>query len=88
MGLTDKRPLFFVLAVLFFISLGNIVIHDFICHEDLHQLVNPVHHHFHNPARSSQELILRTPESSEKLFFSVMESCPSDYTPSIFHPPD
>ncbi|RFT16820.1 MAG: hypothetical protein OP8BY_0762 [Candidatus Saccharicenans subterraneus] len=88
MNPTGNRFLFYALAVLFFISFSNIVIHDFVCHEELHQLVNPVHHYFHNPARSSQDLVLRTPESSEKLFFRVIDSCPSDFTPSIFHPPD
>lgn len=82
------RLLFLALAFLFFISLGNIVIHDFVCHEELHQLVNPVHHYFHNPGGSSQDLVLVTPESSEKLVFRVMDFCPAGFTPSIFHPPD
>lgn len=87
MNLVISRPLFYALAVLFFISLGNIILHDFVCHEDLHQLVNPVHHYFHNPTRSSQEA---GPADTGKfrLFFPVIESCPSDFTPSIFHPPD
>ncbi len=83
-----RRYLFYGLWLLFCMSLGHIIIHDFVCHEELHQLVNPVHHYFHNPVGSSQDLVLSTPESSEKLFPQVIDFRASDYTPSIFHPPD
>ncbi|MCX8159564.1 MAG: hypothetical protein N3G18_01355, partial [Candidatus Saccharicenans sp.] len=59
-----------------------------VCHEELHQLVNPVHHYFQKPAGDSQDLVLRAPASSEKLYLRSMAFCPSDFTPSIFHPPD
>lgn len=88
MSSVSGRYVFYLLWLLFFVSLGNIIIHDFVCHEELHQLVNPVHHYFHNPDGNSQDLVRWTPGSSEKLFLRVIDFRPSDFKPSIFHPPD
>lgn len=88
MNLTAGRHLFYLLWLLFLLSLGHIIIHDYVCHEELHQLVSPVHHYFHNPASGSQDLLLSAAESSEKLFLPAIDPGPADFAPSIFHPPD
>ncbi|MDH7492376.1 MAG: hypothetical protein QHH44_00685 [Candidatus Saccharicenans sp.] len=74
--------------LLFFISLGNIIAHDFLCHEELHQLTSPVHHSFHHPRWEAQDLPLPYPGGPEKIYAQTDELHPSDFVPSIFHPPD
>jgi len=82
------RLSFFFLGLLFFLSLGNIIAHDFLCHEELHQLTSPVHHSFHHPRWDPQDLLLPDPGASEQISAPAEELHPSDFVPSIFHPPD
>ncbi|MDI6845276.1 MAG: hypothetical protein QME28_03975 [Candidatus Saccharicenans sp.] len=88
MNTFSRGRLFFVLWGLFLFALTNTIIHDFICHEELHQLANPVHHSFSCPENFDQEMISTIKPSAEKLSLLAECSLPFEFAPSIFHPPD
>ncbi|MCI4444809.1 MAG: hypothetical protein JHC32_02150 [Candidatus Aminicenantes bacterium] len=73
------------LAAIF--SLTNIIVHDYLCHEELHRLVSPVHHSFNCPSSGVSHLIQADQKNYSLIFLNSSKSLPSDFTPVIFHPP-
>ncbi|MGC8745028.1 MAG: hypothetical protein ACP5SQ_00175 [Candidatus Saccharicenans sp.] len=79
------RWLLFLAAI---ISLTNIVIHDFSCHEELHRLASPIHHAFNFLDNNFLDLGQADHQSHSLLYINLSLALPSGFTPSIFHPPD
>jgi hypothetical protein len=88
MRLTACQLLFVLLFLVSAVSLFTIVVHDFFCHEELHRLASPVHHHFHLSAGYSNDLGQSIQEPSGKLPADNIFLIKSDFVSSIFHPPD
>lgn len=80
-------PIFFLVLLVFLIS-TTIILHDYFCHEHLHELSSPLHSYYNNPEPFEARTLFGSPPP--EIFLSILNEkihlC--EYIKNIFHPPD
>lgn len=85
-----KRGFLGFLAVLLLLLLSGatIVLHDYLCHDHLHELCSPLHSTFDSPERFEPGAFLGQPPPIARLVSSNEKIHRHDLVKNIFHPPD
>jgi len=84
----SSKKLFLLALLLSILTLTNIIVHDFFCHEELHHLVSPIHHSFNHPSFNLLDFIGDGLKKCSALYQTGHKQYFANFVPSIFHPPD
>ncbi|MBC7364325.1 MAG: hypothetical protein H5U07_07265 [Candidatus Aminicenantes bacterium] len=84
----SSKKFFFLAFLLTTLTLTNIIVHDFLCHEELHHLISPIHHSFNHPSFNPLDFIGDCLKNASSLYQANQKKYSENFTPSIFHPPD
>jgi len=84
----SSKKIFLLAFLLTTLTMTNIIVHDFFCHEELHHLVSPLHHSFNYSSFNPQDFIQTRLTETSVLSQENREPGLASFVPSIFHPPD
>jgi len=85
----EKRPFGLLLPILLIVLIGaTLVLHDYFCHDHLHELYSPLHSFYDNPEPYEAESYLGNPLLEPALSIQDEIISLDEFTKNIFHPPD